>query len=212
MAIQTESRAAPTLQLPGTSWARQPSPGGPPGARAASGNPPQPGLNWPVIAGAGAFCTVFITGLTLAAVLMSRSPVEEKRTRPLPLLTAAPLVSPLDRSPPKTEPDEAIPPLEVTLIDLAPPLPQPPRPESGLEQIAMNAAASVPLTASHSWTPAPPPEPVAALAAATRPPVTCGTSVEFVTNPMLAARQAEQEHQLLFLLHVSGDFEDPGFT
>jgi hypothetical protein len=28
----------------------------------------------------------------------------------------------------------------------------------------------------------------------------------------LASQYARQEQKLLFLLHVSGDFEDPGFT
>jgi hypothetical protein len=50
-------------------------------------------------------------------------------------------------------------------------------------------------------------------------PATCkpptallGTSVEFVDNPATAARTAAREDKLLFILHVSGNFEDPGFT
>jgi hypothetical protein len=39
-----------------------------------------------------------------------------------------------------------------------------------------------------------------------------GTSVEFVDNPTLAARTAAREDKLLYVLHVSGNFEDPGFT
>jgi hypothetical protein len=42
--------------------------------------------------------------------------------------------------------------------------------------------------------------------------VTCGTSVEFVSNPVDAAAQARREKKLLFVLHVSGNFEDPQFT
>jgi hypothetical protein len=39
-----------------------------------------------------------------------------------------------------------------------------------------------------------------------------GTSVEFVGTPSEAARQAKKEQKLVFVLHVSGHFEDPKFT
>ena len=39
-----------------------------------------------------------------------------------------------------------------------------------------------------------------------------GTSVEFVRSPSDAARQAKKEEKLVFVLHVSGHFEDPRFT
>jgi len=39
-----------------------------------------------------------------------------------------------------------------------------------------------------------------------------GTSVEFVTTPSEAAHQAKKEQKLVFVLHVSGHFEDPRFT
>lgn len=38
------------------------------------------------------------------------------------------------------------------------------------------------------------------------------TAVEFVRNPQEAARVAKQEDKLTFLLHLSGNFEEPGFT
>jgi len=41
---------------------------------------------------------------------------------------------------------------------------------------------------------------------------TFGTSVAFAASPAAAAKQAAQEGKLLFLLHVSGDFEDDAFT
>jgi hypothetical protein len=43
---------------------------------------------------------------------------------------------------------------------------------------------------------------------------TCGfgTSVEFVDSPSDAAKQAKKEGKLVFVLHVSGNFEDPRFT
>lgn len=39
-----------------------------------------------------------------------------------------------------------------------------------------------------------------------------GTSVDFVDSPAAAARQAKEQQKLVFVLHVSGHFEDPRFT
>ena len=39
-----------------------------------------------------------------------------------------------------------------------------------------------------------------------------GTSVHFVATPSEAAKQAQKEEKLVFVLHVSGQFEDPGIT
>lgn len=39
-----------------------------------------------------------------------------------------------------------------------------------------------------------------------------GTSVNFVATPSEAAKQAEKEEKLVFVLHVSGNFENPDFT
>jgi hypothetical protein len=41
---------------------------------------------------------------------------------------------------------------------------------------------------------------------------TFGTAVEFVRNHSEAGRIADRQHKLTFLLHVSGNFEDSGFT
>jgi hypothetical protein len=41
---------------------------------------------------------------------------------------------------------------------------------------------------------------------------TYGTSVVFLSNPAEAARHARQEDKLLFVLHVSGNFEESCFT
>ncbi len=40
----------------------------------------------------------------------------------------------------------------------------------------------------------------------------CGTAVEFFDSPKEAAGLAKQEEKLVFILHVSGHFEDPKFT
>ncbi len=39
-----------------------------------------------------------------------------------------------------------------------------------------------------------------------------GTSVYFFDSPQQAAKQAVKEEKLVFVLHVSGNFEDPRFT
>ena len=39
-----------------------------------------------------------------------------------------------------------------------------------------------------------------------------GTSVEFVETPKEAAQLAKKQEKLVFVLHVSGNFEDPRFT
>ena len=55
-------------------------------------------------------------------------------------------------------------------------------------------------------------------AVSTSPPAgdeesTChGTTVHFADTPSEAARRALKEEKLVFVLHVSGHFEDPGIT
>jgi hypothetical protein len=39
-----------------------------------------------------------------------------------------------------------------------------------------------------------------------------GTQVEFLDTPTEAAKQAKKEEKLVFVLHVSGNFEDSRFT
>jgi hypothetical protein len=48
-----------------------------------------------------------------------------------------------------------------------------------------------------------------------KPKDTCGkfgTTVEFLESPQAAATKAAKEEKLVFVLHVSGLFEDPRFT
>jgi hypothetical protein len=61
--------------------------------------------------------------------------------------------------------------------------------------------------------PAPPAAPAPILPPAAEG--TCGnhgTAVEFVATPREAAEQAKKEQKLVFVLHLSGIFEDPRFT
>jgi hypothetical protein len=39
-----------------------------------------------------------------------------------------------------------------------------------------------------------------------------GTRIDFVDTPSQAAKIAKKEEKLVFVLHVSGNFEDPRFT
>ena len=39
-----------------------------------------------------------------------------------------------------------------------------------------------------------------------------GTQVDFVDSPKEAAKLAREQEKLVFVLHVSGHFEDPAFT
>ena len=39
-----------------------------------------------------------------------------------------------------------------------------------------------------------------------------GTNVDFLDSPSEAATKAKKEEKLVFVLHVSGHFEDPRFT
>lgn len=49
----------------------------------------------------------------------------------------------------------------------------------------------------------------------TAKPAVCGdhgTSIDFFDTPSEAARAAVKQEKLVFVLHVSGNFEDPRFT
>jgi hypothetical protein len=42
--------------------------------------------------------------------------------------------------------------------------------------------------------------------------ITHGTAVNLMPNPTDAANEARKSNKLTFLLHISGNFEDPDFT
>ena len=55
--------------------------------------------------------------------------------------------------------------------------------------------------------------PVSAGGKASQP--TCGshgTTIDFLDTPQEASKQAKKEGKLVFVLHVSGNFENPRFT
>ena len=60
--------------------------------------------------------------------------------------------------------------------------------------------------------PAAPPRLQAPVPVVRHPTESYGTQVDFLGIPEEAAEQARREKKLLFVLHVSGNFEDPHFT
>jgi hypothetical protein len=45
-----------------------------------------------------------------------------------------------------------------------------------------------------------------------RPTQKLGTTIDFLPTPADAVAQAAEQHKLVFLLHISGNFEESGFT
>jgi hypothetical protein len=89
-------------------------------------------------------------------------------------------------------------------------------PQTGVDWIAL-LGPELEALAAKSAEPAPAPmvEPIVAVPAPARPSPpagTCGTAIDFVSNLAEATDRAKKEHRLLFVLHVSGNFEEPGFT
>jgi hypothetical protein len=176
--------------------------------------PTPPGLSWGMLGVGATLGLLLITGLSLGALAFRPrdpgpvSPSLSAQVAPIQV-AAIPVVVPAVQS-------EDVRPLVPEKIDRPAVVPDEPEP----------AAAS----ARPQAAPPPPAEPappvqVAAAPPAEPPPVlkpaeavsesgggTCGTSVAFLASPQLAARRAAEEGKILFTLHVSGNFEDPGFT
>ena len=75
------------------------------------------------------------------------------------------------------------------------------------------APTSAPESPAEEEAPPPPVAPAAPAQAEPRPTgQTYGTSVTFLASPEEAMRVAQREHKLVFVLHVSGNFEESCFT
>jgi hypothetical protein len=152
-------------------------------------------IYWPVVAMTAVPAVLFCIGMVgFAAHLPAHAATPQPVA--LTLEVAAPLPAPsaeetstlaADASP------DAVPVAEAPAASL---------PEPSLEPLA---APTAPATVAA--TPPPPPQ-----LAASRACETFGTSVEFVASPAEAYRRAKQNDKLVFLLHVSGNFEESGFT
>jgi hypothetical protein len=156
-------------------------------------DPGPPRRTWPTLVAAVVVCLLAASGL-LALDLHpgpSAAPAA-KAAAPAPVEVA---VDASRVKAPETAPDPAPPP--------APPTAQPPE--------------------KHPPAPDPAPAPIAAslpgpAGASCRAPAgksateTYGTSVNFMDDPVAAARVALKDRKLLFVLHVAGNFEDDRFT
>jgi hypothetical protein len=158
---------------------------------------------WPALLGTGLASYLVVAGVTLAVQRMRHSPVAAPQPAaaapsskamaamalgPAPKLQAIILPSP-DKVPAPATPSPALAELMGTV--------KPPKaaPVSDPELvIALDEPAADPhLEAEQKCD-------------------TCGTSIKFMRSPQSAARRAGMEEKLVFLLHVSGNFEDTKFT
>jgi hypothetical protein len=172
---------------------------------------------WPPVmfAAVGSFC--FASALVVLFALLPRhersgpvidsdsalAAVEPARTEPAttaPSTPPTPVVAETPESPLKDSPAET------------------PRPES-----PPSKADPSPFPVDDAKLPAPSPKvpepdstPVTKLLDPSRPKTPgCqqyGTQVDFFDNPAEAIKRAKKEEKLLFVLHVAGNFEEPGFT
>jgi hypothetical protein len=156
----------------------------------------EPLLYWRPVAAAGGASLFLIAAL--AVWLAVASPPRSLADAPEPVALASPQTTP-EASKPEELPQ---PPTR----DLPPEQPAPVREKPKAETPAAPAApAPAEVKAPAAARPAPP-EP------GKSPTALLGTTVEFVDNPAAAARAAAREDKLLYVLHVSGNFEDPQFT
>ena len=159
----------------------------------------RPLICWPAVAVAAIAGAVLVVG-----VLIGLARLPARTARPVRVAVAAPTagdpVSPLLEAPaaPTADPTPPSPSAATTVPD---PVPSPNHGDEGasFRPIAPRRILAAPAADS-------PPAPAAATCQ------TFGTSVDFVASPAAAAKQAVQDGKLLFLLHVSGDFEDDAFT
>jgi hypothetical protein len=148
-------------------------------------SPRQRLVNWPVVLGVGAFVWFWLVGAILVGWLASSPAGNEASAAPVAAVVA---------EPPKIA---AAPVVQATKEPelLGPPVPAKPAEEVVVVQV-------VPAPAPVVEKPAPVKEEVGKY----------GTAIDFVDDPIEAADQAMRNRKILFVLHVSGDFEDPGCT
>jgi hypothetical protein len=149
--------------------------------------PRQPLLCWPVIVVASGLILAVVFGLSMFILSSPRSAADGKVEAAVPAATLAETPPPRLRS---------------------------------LAEVPVVARTPAPAAAAPA--PAPVREPSAASAeaaacsvdgpAACGAPQTYGTSVAFLGSPEEAARQAKQEQKLVYVIHISGNFEDSRFT
>ena len=163
-------------------------------------------IYWPAV---GLAASAGVTLISAVLICVVRLPA--RASQPQPIALAAPTVE---------APNPSVPADQTALVDQAPPSPQRfdrgiiplPAPEPVAPVVRKDDADhfDAPPLASPPQLDSPPADPPQQPAAATCQ--TFGTSVAFAVSPAAATKQAVKDGKLLFLLHVSGDFEDDAFT
>jgi hypothetical protein len=141
------------------------------------------GLLWCVAAG-------IVGALVIAGALIELWPTGDSQA------PTAVAVAPLPQTRPSTTPPATVPAIRETAVELqraAPPVPTTPpaAPVAVCDTApALPLLAAGPACSSENY----------------------GTSVAFLGSPAEAGKQAERDQKLVFLLHISGNFEDSQFT
>jgi hypothetical protein len=144
-------------------------------------------IDWRTIRLAGGAATFMVLVSMVTVWAAGRSMDSAKRRIP-PTSEVSPLLSPASVSEPSL----------ATQMPLAIERPEPSQYPEAIHPAVVLAAESAP-----------------AAPAKGQPESTCATStvsVEFAKDPTEAATLAKQEHKLMFVLHVSGNFEESKFT
>jgi hypothetical protein len=162
----------------------------------------RPLICWPVVVGAG------LGSLFLVAVLFALIPHRRHAALAVPTVEVDPALLAA-----ASAPAEAPAAPEVQVAAAPAPVEAPPAPEQPVtappapEQQASAPPLNPPEVADSS---------VLQLAAAAQgKATTCqqyGTAVNFYDSPTEASKKALEEGKLVFVLHVAGNFEEPGFT
>lgn len=188
-----------------------------------------------VLAGAGAWL-VAVVGVALSGLGAAPPPRPEDLLAAagppavkLEAVAVAPVkVAPAAKPPLAPEPE----PVPAPAADLAAELVPPPDAPPVLERRRVRPAEAPPTVVAPA--PAPEPEPVPEVPMKAAPPMlpglpvvmlpadkdrACaivhedlGTNVVFVKDPPAAFQQAKKEDKMVFMIHLSGNFEDRGFT
>jgi len=146
-------------------------------------------VHWPVVLGVGAFVWFWFVGAILVGWLASSPAGSEANASPVAVVAPEPTKAPAP----------------VVQVSKEPELYGPPVPAQPAEAVAIVQAKPEPAPAPVAEKPAPPPP-------AKEEVGKYGTTIDFVDDPIEAADKALKNRKILFVLHVSGDFEDPGCT
>ncbi len=164
----------------------------------------RPVIYWPAVVLAGAVGALFVGGVIVGVALHP-----PRTVHPIRVALAAPAA--VDPAPPLPEDDAAPPPPTASADPAVSPMnrddagrydPPPPPASRRPGRRPVRGPAGPSRRAPAEKKEAPP----AAVCS------TFNTSVAFAVSPATAEKQAARDGKLVFLLHVSGDFEDDAFT